>query len=279
MEKCRKMSDNKVTTVDYKKIGLRYRERLATLRATPDFDEFLIETIRLDMELEQSRRTDGYNFEPAIKIHIEKMRLIEGLIKKFHLPPPFRNILENPFYPEANGLYFAPYRIDPQVIPVAKGEFEHPRISGEPLDSLTVTIYGRLSTEDWASLKERIERLQDVAFDTEAIHPFRRSKNIDEKVRIVKEMATRKPRRVRKENVEHNYIDILEKSMGKLSISKKREFSKLHPWSVRKVIENGRSSADVASQLGRRSKSKDKGAAVRKTLSRFKNAKKRTKAP
>jgi hypothetical protein len=267
-------------TVDYKKFGLRYKEILAELRATADFDKFLERTLSLDMALEKSRRADPYDYDLAFKILIEKQRLINGLIEKFHLPPPFRIILENPFNPDANGLFFAPYRIDPQTIPVEKGEFEKPRIAGKSLDELTVTIYGRLSTEDWKTLKERIERLQDIAFDSEAIRPFRRSKNIDGKVKVVKEMATRKPKRVHEEVVQHNYMAILMKQNNKeLSTSEKRRLAKLNPRSVQKVIEKGRSSADVAAQLGRRSKGKDKGAAVRKTLSRYKNAKKRVKTP
>lgn len=265
--------------MDYKKYGLRYKELLAELRVTPDFDEFLNRTLSLDMELERLGRIDPYDFDRSFKILILKQQLINLLIKKFKLPPPFRFILEKPFNPDVNGLFFAPYRIDPQAISVNKGEFEKPRIAGEPLDELTVTIYGRLSTEDWKTLKERVEHWQDVAFDPEAIRPFRQSKNIDEKVRLVKEMGTRKPKRVREEVVQHNYIDLVAKSKkGKLSASEKRKLVKLNPRSMRHVIE-GKNSADVAAQLGRRSKGKDKGAAVRKTLSRFKNAKKRAKTP
>ncbi len=227
------------------------------------------------MELERSRRTDGYNFEPALKIHIEKTRLIESLIKKFRLPPPFRILLENPFYSDANGLYFAPYRIDPQAIPVEKGEFEHPHIAGKPLEELTITIYGRLSTEDWKGLKERIERLQDIAFDQEEIRPFRRSKNINEKVEIVKEMAQRKRKKTREEIIHGSYVDLVEKARrGTLTASEKRHLVKLNPGSVREITE-GLNSADVAVKLTRRGKAKDKGAAVRQALSRFNKAKKR----
>jgi hypothetical protein len=265
--------------VDYKKFGLRYKELLAELRATPDFDEFRIMTLSLDMELDRLGRIEPYDFSRSSEILILKQQLVNLLIKKFKLPPPFRIILGNPFNPDANGLFFAPYRIDPQVIHVKKGEFEHPRIAGEPLDELTVTIYGRLSTEDWRTLKERIERLQDIAFDSDAIRPFRRSKNINEKVRVIKEMATRKPKRTREEIVQGSYIDhVMKSKKGKLSVSEKRTLIKLNPESVEKIID-GKTSADVAIQLNRHSKAKDKGAAVRKTLSRFKNAQKLAKRP
>ncbi len=261
--------------MDYKKFGLRYRERLAELRATPEFEDYSNKWLSFELELDRLREAEPYNFEPVIKIQFEKMHLVDYLMKKFHLPPPFRHLLENPFNPDANGLSFAPYRIDPQTIPVEKGEFKNPRIAGGPLDELTVTIYGKLSTEDWKTLKERIEELQKIAFSQEALRPFRQSKNIDEKVRIVKEMASRKRRRVREEIVKGSYVDRVDKAKnGKLSVSEKRKLIRLNPQSVEHIVE-GKDSADVATQVGKQSKGNDKGAAVRQTLSRHKRAGKR----
>ena len=262
------MNGGKKKTVDRKQYGAQYREIWAQLQATPEFDIFINKFLELDSENPHGK---FYDHDLALRILWDKERLASAMMEKFHLPPHFRYFLHEPLSIGSKELFFVPYRIDPQVVRVEKGNGK-PRIAGECLDHLTVTIYGKLSTEDWKSMKERIERLQDICFDPRVLKPFRRSKDLDTKIKIAREMRVRVPKRTHEKLVEGGYIDILTKRGG-LSAAEIKTLKKKNPGSV-ELVSEGKSSADIAAVLGRKSKSKDKGSAIRKAFSRYKHKQK-----